>query len=258
MTIRWKRIDGQTAVDQRQLIIDEFAEDKTCTVFLLSTKAGGLGLNLTMANIVILFDLDYNPHNDAQAEDRAYRLGQDKDVHVIKLITKDSVEENVLALGKTKLALDQSVSGVLQNRPKGASGVATPTISDLWQAPSGPGAGEGHVSNDEDAAEDATGTAVQSSLVKMLLRKWQDPSFVDELEAENKVNDQAEVKLERPATPPAKKVFSLDSETSDLSSIETDADPSIVKKAKSKVKRRSENEAASHRTSPRKRVKSIS
>lgn len=104
-------LTGQTPVDQRQALCDEFTEDEDIPVFLLSTKAGGMGINLVAASVVILFDQDFNPHNDRQAQDRAYRIGQRRDVDVIKLITRESIEEDMLRLGQTKLALDRAVAG---------------------------------------------------------------------------------------------------------------------------------------------------
>lgn len=76
----------------RQSLVDEFNEDESILVFLLSTRAGGMGINLTAASIVIIFDQDFNPHNDRQAADRAYRIGQTRDVEVIKLITRGTIE----------------------------------------------------------------------------------------------------------------------------------------------------------------------
>ena len=110
-SIKFLVLTGSTAVDIRQGLVDEFTEDDTIPVFLLSTKAGGMGINLTAASVVILFDQDFNPHNDKQAQDRAYRIGQKRDVEVIKLITKGSIEEDMLALGQMKLALDEAVAG---------------------------------------------------------------------------------------------------------------------------------------------------
>ncbi|EPT05043.1 hypothetical protein FOMPIDRAFT_136854 [Fomitopsis schrenkii] len=104
-------LTGSTPVDVRQTLVDEFNEDETISCFLLSTKAGGMGINLTAASVVIMFDQDFNPHNDRQAQDRAYRIGQKRDVDVVKLITKGSIEEDMLALGQTKLALDEAVAG---------------------------------------------------------------------------------------------------------------------------------------------------
>ena len=98
-------------MDVRQGLVDEFTEDESIQVFLLSTKAGGLGINLTAASVVILFDQDFNPHNDRQAADRAYRIGQKRDVDIVKLITRGTIEEDMLRLAETKLALDEAVAG---------------------------------------------------------------------------------------------------------------------------------------------------
>jgi len=110
-SIKFLVLTGSTPVDVRQSLVDEFTEDESISVFLLSTKAGGMGINLTAASVVIMFDQDFNPHNDKQAQDRAYRIGQKQDVDVVKLITKGSIEEDMLALGQTKLALDEAVAG---------------------------------------------------------------------------------------------------------------------------------------------------
>ncbi|KIY46765.1 hypothetical protein FISHEDRAFT_46591 [Fistulina hepatica ATCC 64428] len=109
--IKFLLLTGSTPVDVRQSLVDEFAEDDSVDLFLLSTKAGGMGINLTAASVVILFDQDFNPHNDRQAQDRAYRIGQKRDVDVIKLIAKGTIEEDILRLGQTKLALDEAVAG---------------------------------------------------------------------------------------------------------------------------------------------------
>ncbi|KAI9437717.1 SNF2 family N-terminal domain-containing protein [Lactarius indigo] len=101
-------LTGATAVDVRQSLVDEFNEDESIPCFLLSTKAGGMGINLTCRKCR---DSDFNPHNDKQAQDRAYRIGQKRDVDVVKLITRNSIEEDMLRLGQTKLALDEAVAG---------------------------------------------------------------------------------------------------------------------------------------------------
>ncbi|KAL2846939.1 SNF2 family N-terminal domain-containing protein [Aspergillus pseudoustus] len=105
------RLDGRTSVDDRQSIMDEFHERTDIPVFLLSTKAGGAGINLACANKVIIFDSSFNPQEDVQAENRAHRVGQTREVEVIRLVTKDTIEEQIYALGQTKLALDQAVAG---------------------------------------------------------------------------------------------------------------------------------------------------
>ncbi|AFR99038.2 hypothetical protein C343_07023 [Cryptococcus neoformans C23] len=109
--IRYTRLDGQTKTDERQSLVDEFNDDTDITVFLLSTKAGGVGINLTAASVVVIYDQDFNPHNDRQAADRAYRIGQERKVEVIKLITKNSIDEDMLEIGLTKLQLDDMVGG---------------------------------------------------------------------------------------------------------------------------------------------------
>ncbi|KAF9529360.1 SNF2 family N-terminal domain-containing protein [Crepidotus variabilis] len=109
--IKFLVLTGSTPVDIRQTLVDEFTEDNSVSVFLLSTKAGGMGINLTAASVVIMFDQDFNPHNDRQAQDRAYRIGQKRDVEVVKLISKGTIEEDMLRLGETKLALDEAVAG---------------------------------------------------------------------------------------------------------------------------------------------------
>lgn len=105
------RLDGSTNVALRQELIDQFEEEKDITAFLLSTKAGGVGLNLAAANKVVIFDASFNPFDDLQAEDRAWRIGQTRDVHVIRIIAQGTIEENIDQLAKTKLMLDASVSG---------------------------------------------------------------------------------------------------------------------------------------------------
>lgn len=76
--------------------MEEFSKSKDTNIFLISTRAGGLGLNLVAADVVILYDLDWNPQIDKQATDRAYRIGQKNSVFVFKLITNNTIEERIL------------------------------------------------------------------------------------------------------------------------------------------------------------------
>ena len=96
-------LDGSSK--DRMAQVDRFQDDDSIPVFLISLKAGGTGLNLTAADVVVHFDPWWNPAAEAQASDRAHRIGQDKQVTVYKLITSGTVEENVLQLqqGKRKL-----------------------------------------------------------------------------------------------------------------------------------------------------------
>ena len=102
---RYLRLDGQTPVQERQYLIDEFNNDPEIFIFILSTRAGGLGINLTAANTVILHDLDFNPYNDKQAEARCHRMGQTRPVRVVKLATEGSVDEAVLSVAQRKQEL---------------------------------------------------------------------------------------------------------------------------------------------------------
>jgi len=77
--------------------------------FLLSTRAGGLGINLATADTVIIFDSDWNPQNDLQAQARAHRIGQKEQVNVYRLVTKNSVEEDIIERAKKKMVLDHLV-----------------------------------------------------------------------------------------------------------------------------------------------------
>ncbi|XP_038611033.1 SWI/SNF-related matrix-associated actin-dependent regulator of chromatin subfamily A containing DEAD/H box 1 isoform X2 [Tachyglossus aculeatus] len=107
---RYLRLDGKTQISERIHLIDEFNTDMGIFVFLLSTKAGGLGINLTSANVVILHDIDCNPYNDKQAEDRCHRVGQTKEVQVIKLISQGTIEESMLKINQHKLKLEQDMT----------------------------------------------------------------------------------------------------------------------------------------------------
>ncbi|KAJ3632141.1 hypothetical protein Zmor_019146 [Zophobas morio] len=113
--MKFLRLDGNTAVEERQKLLDSFFEDLDIFVLLASTKAGGVGLNITAANVVILHDLDFNPHNDAQACSRVHRVGQDKPVKIIKLISKNTVESIIHERAATKLALESKMKQCYSN-----------------------------------------------------------------------------------------------------------------------------------------------
>ncbi|CAB3379300.1 Hypothetical predicted protein [Cloeon dipterum] len=104
------RLDGQTLHEDRQRQINEFnAPDSEKFVFMLSTRAGGLGINLATADIVLIFDSDWNPQMDLQAMDRAHRIGQKKQVRVFRFITENTVEEKIVERAEVKLRLDKLV-----------------------------------------------------------------------------------------------------------------------------------------------------
>ena len=103
-------LDGETPASRRMEMTAEFKEGNT-QIFLISLKAGGTGLNLTGADMVIHYDPWWNPAAEDQATDRAHRIGQTRKVEVIRLVTHDSIEEQVVALGQRKKALfDQLIT----------------------------------------------------------------------------------------------------------------------------------------------------
>ena len=109
LEITFLRLDGSTPIAIRQELIDKFNRDNKIPVFILSTKAGGLGINLTSADTVIMHDLDFNPENDRQAEDRCHRIGQTKAVKVYKLVCNDSVDEDIYDMTERKTQLSTSI-----------------------------------------------------------------------------------------------------------------------------------------------------
>ncbi|CAD6619360.1 HN1_G0052760.mRNA.1.CDS.1 [Saccharomyces cerevisiae] len=108
--LKYMRLDGSTKTEERTEMLNAFnAPDSDYFCFLLSTRAGGLGLNLQTADTVIIFDTDWNPHQDLQAQDRAHRIGQKNEVRILRLITTDSVEEVILERAMQKLDIDGKV-----------------------------------------------------------------------------------------------------------------------------------------------------
>merc|ERR1711892_1439518 len=106
----FQRLDGSIKGEIRKNAIDHFnAPDSQDFVFLLSTRAGGLGINLATADTVIIFDSDWNPQNDLQAQARAHRIGQKKQVNIYRFVSAGSIEEEVIERAKKKMVLDHLV-----------------------------------------------------------------------------------------------------------------------------------------------------
>lgn len=99
---RYIRLDGTSKISARRDMVADFQKRDDIFVFLLSTRAGGLGINLTAADTVIFYDSDWNPTVDQQAMDRAHRLGQTKQVTVYRLICKGTIEERILQRAREK------------------------------------------------------------------------------------------------------------------------------------------------------------
>jgi DNA excision repair protein ERCC-6 len=93
--LKYRRMDGNTPIHLRQSMVDEFNNDPDLHVFLLTTKVGGLGINLTGADRVIIYDPDWNPSTDLQARERAWRLGQKREVTIYRLMTAGTIEEKI-------------------------------------------------------------------------------------------------------------------------------------------------------------------
>lgn len=151
------RIDGSTAHEDRITAIDEYnAPDSKKFIFLLTTRAGGLGINLTTADIVVLYDSDWNPQADLQAMDRAHRIGQKKQVHVFRLVTDNSVEEKILERATQKLKLDQLViqQGRVNTKKKENKNDSKDALLSMIQH----GAVDVFKSNDSSAVTSKTGT----------------------------------------------------------------------------------------------------
>lgn len=107
---KYFRLDGTTKPEERTNLLVQFNDPNTeVNLFMLSTRAGGLGLNLQTADTVVIYDSDWNPHADLQAQDRAHRIGQKKDVRILRFVTERSIEEVMLARAKSKLDMDGKV-----------------------------------------------------------------------------------------------------------------------------------------------------
>jgi helicase SWR1 len=103
------RLDGSTRIEQRQLLTERFNNDPRILCFILSSRSGGLGINLTGADTVIFYDLDWNPAMDRQCTDRAHRIGQTRDVHIYRFVSEHTIESNILRKARQKELLDSVV-----------------------------------------------------------------------------------------------------------------------------------------------------
>ncbi|XP_075872803.1 lymphoid-specific helicase isoform X1 [Nelusetta ayraudi] len=114
---QYSRLDGSMAYADREENMSKFSKDPEVFVFLLSTRAGGLGINLTAADTVIIFDSDWNPQADLQAQDRCHRIGQTKPVVVYRLVTANTIDQKILERASAKRKLEQMV--IHKNKFKG-------------------------------------------------------------------------------------------------------------------------------------------
>ncbi|CAL5869323.1 uncharacterized protein PFLUO_LOCUS3552 [Penicillium psychrofluorescens] len=106
---RYLRLDGTTKVEQRQMLTERFNSDPRILAFILSSRSGGLGINLTGADTVIFYDLDWNPAMDKQCQDRCHRIGQTRDVHIYRFVSEYTIESNILRKANQKRMLDDVI-----------------------------------------------------------------------------------------------------------------------------------------------------
>ncbi|EPS30892.1 hypothetical protein PDE_05845 [Penicillium oxalicum 114-2] len=106
---RYLRLDGTTKVENRQLLTERFNSDPRILAFILSSRSGGLGINLTGADTVIFYDLDWNPAMDKQCQDRCHRIGQTRDVHIYRFVSEYTIESNILRKANQKRMLDDVI-----------------------------------------------------------------------------------------------------------------------------------------------------
>lgn len=145
------RLDGMTKADDRQKMLERFnAPDSEFFCFLLSTRAGGLGLNLQTADTVIIFDSDWNPMMDLQAQDRAHRIGQTKEVRVYRLICSRSIEVNILERATRKLQIESQVIQAGQFNNKSSDNDRHEMLKDLLRQ-----------QNEDDATESEDATSLE-------------------------------------------------------------------------------------------------
>ncbi|KEY69068.1 hypothetical protein S7711_03364 [Stachybotrys chartarum IBT 7711] len=137
--ITYLRMDGETPVDQRQTMIDRFNTEPGIHVFLMTTRTGGLGTNLTGADRIIIFDPDWNPSTDLQARERAWRLGQNKPVKIYRLMTEGTIEEKIYH----RQIFKQFMTNKVLKDPKQRSSYDLSDLYDLFSYnPSGEQAGQ--------------------------------------------------------------------------------------------------------------------
>lgn len=183
-SVTFMRLDGSTDPRDRQSIVRKFNEDPSIDVLLLTTKVGGLGLNLTGADTVIFVEHDWNPMNDLQAMDRAHRLGQKKVVNVYRLITKDTLEEKIMGLQKFKMNI---ASTIVNQQNAGLASMDTNQLLDLFEVDESASKLAEPDADKPDIPEDVTGglTGKAADAVGELGTLWDESQYEDEYNLDN-------------------------------------------------------------------------
>ncbi|KAJ1620455.1 P-loop containing nucleoside triphosphate hydrolase protein [Pavlovales sp. CCMP2436] len=168
----YERLDGNVRGNERQSAIDRFSKKGSGRfVFLLSTRAGGLGVNLTAADTVIIYDSDWNPQNDIQAQARCHRIGQTQAVKVYRRITRNTYEMEMFRKASLKLGLDHAVLGGMAGPSSGEPGgggradkLSAKEIDSLLKH------GAYHVFQDDDAGGEAAARFSEADIDSILER----------------------------------------------------------------------------------------
>nr|XP_034991115.1 helicase SRCAP isoform X3 [Zootoca vivipara] len=170
------RLDGSTRVEQRQALMERFNADKRIFCFILSTRSGGVGVNLTGADTVVFYDSDWNPTMDAQAQDRCHRIGQTRDVHIYRLISERTVEENILKKANQKRMLgDMAIEGGNFT----TAYFKQQTIRELFDMPlDEPAKKEGEASAIAQEDEEDPMATKQTQILEQALCKAEDPEDI--------------------------------------------------------------------------------
>ncbi|CAO1633143.1 unnamed protein product [Parajaminaea phylloscopi] len=177
---RYLRLDGATKVDRRQALTEKFNRDTRIDAFILSTRSGGLGINLTGADTVLFYDLDWNSAIEAQCMDRAHRIGQTRDVHIYRFVSEATIEENMLKKADQKRLLDSMViqkgeftmehlkrgdwRDMLDDGGKTLAGVTVGAGDDL---PAPPGGDEDAIAAVEDEEDRVAAKAAREEMVAL-------------------------------------------------------------------------------------------
>lgn len=177
-SVTYMRLDGRTDPRNRQAIVRKFNEDPSIDVLLMTTKVGGLGLNLTGADTVIFVEHDWNPMNDLQAMDRAHRLGQKKVVNVYRLITKLTLEEKIMGLQKFKMNI---ASTIVNQQNAGLSSMDTNQLLDLFDVDeAATKIDNGGDEKKDKVQEELTGGLIPTEAVGELGQLWDESQYEDE------------------------------------------------------------------------------
>lgn len=176
--IPFYRLDGGTGTDDRRdMVIDFNRDDSDVNVFLLTTRAGGLGVNLQTADSVIIFDSDWNPSMDQQAQDRAHRIGQRREVLVLRMLTANSIEEDVMERASFKRGLEKKIirAGMFDEQSKDSERQAM--LRELLRV-------EGPASDDEQEQED--GLPTEEEVNRLLARSEEEFEIFTQIDEERK------------------------------------------------------------------------